>query len=51
MLVGTYKGSPRDKKEKDPSWVAFYHARLPVDSWMLGPVSTNMYQFDQQTVS
>ena len=40
----------RDEKEKDPSTVAFYHTRLPVYSWMSGPVSTNMYQFDQQTV-
>ena len=28
----------------------FYHSRLPVDPWMLGHASTNMYQFYQFTV-
>ena len=38
------------EKEKNPSKVPLYQARLPVYSWMSGPVSTNMYQFDQHTV-
>ena len=25
----------------------FYHAWLPVYSWLLGPVTSNMYQFDE----
>ena len=37
----------RVEKEKDPSTVPFYHARLPVYSWMWGPVTTNMYQSDE----
>ena len=28
----------------------FYHARLPVYSWMSGPLTTNMYQFDGHAV-
>ena len=28
----------------------FYHAQLPVYSWMLGSVKTNMYQFDEHTM-
>ena len=38
------------KKEKDPSTVPFHHAPFSVYSWMLGPVATNMHQFDQHTV-
>ena len=37
----------RTKKDKDPTTVPFYHARLPVYSWLSGPVSSNMYQFDE----
>ena len=40
----------RVEREKDPGTVPFYHARLPVHSWMSGRVSTNMYQFDVHTV-
>ena len=40
----------RVEKDKDPSTVRFYHARSPVYSWMLGPISTNMYHFDHHTV-
>ena len=28
----------------------FYDARMPVYSWMSGPVTTNMYQFDEHNV-
>ena len=28
--------------------MAFHHAQLPVHCWMLGPVSTNIYHFDQR---
>ena len=38
------------EKQKDPKTVPFYHAGLPVYSWMSGPVSTNMYQFDKHSV-
>ena len=37
-------------KEKDPSTVPLCQALLPVFSWMSGPVTTNMYQFDGHTV-
>ena len=40
----------RAENEKDPSTLAFNHARLPVYSWMLGPLSTNLYQCDHHTV-
>ena len=50
VLVGTYRGCGVSRMEKDPSTVPFYHVRLPVYSWMLGFVATNMYQFDEHTV-
>ena len=37
----------RMEKDKDPTTVPFYRARLPVYSWLLGPVTRNMYQFDE----
>ena len=37
----------RMAKDKDPTTGPFYHARLPVYSWLLGPVTSNMYQFDE----
>ena len=39
----------RTKKEKDPSRVPFYHAWLPVYSWMTGTITTNLYQFNEHT--
>ena len=38
------------EKEKDPSTAPFYHARLPIYSWMPGSGTTNMYQFDEHTM-
>ena len=35
------------EKFKDPTTVPFYHARLPVCSWLSGPVTNNMYQLDE----
>ena len=32
-------------KDKDPTTAPFY--RLPVYSWLLGPMTSNMYQFDE----
>ena len=40
----------RIEKENDPTTVPFYHAQLPVYSWMSGSVTTNMYQFDEHTM-
>ena len=40
----------RIEKKKDPTTAPFYHASLPVYSWMLGSVTTNTYQFDEQTM-
>ena len=37
----------RMEKDKDPTTVPFYHARLPVYSWLSGPLTSNMYQFDE----
>ena len=37
----------RMEKDKDPTTAPFYHARLPVYSWLSGPVTSNMYQFDE----
>ena len=37
----------RMEKDKDPTTVPFYHARLPVYSWLSGPVTSSMYQFDE----
>ena len=37
----------RMEKDKDPTTAPSYHARLPVYSWLLGPVTSNMYQFDE----
>ena len=39
----------RTEKDKDPTTVPLYHARLPVFSSMSGSVTTNMYQFDEHT--
>ena len=41
----------RIKKDKEPITVAFYHARLPVYCWMSGSVTSNMYQFDEHTMT
>ena len=35
-------------KDKDPTTAPFYHARLPVYSWLSGSVTSNMYQFDER---
>ena len=35
------------EKDKDPTTAPFYHARLPVYSWVSGSVTSNMYQFDE----
>ena len=35
------------EKDKDPTTAPFYHARLPVYSWLSGSVTSNMYQFDE----
>ena len=40
----------RIKKDKDPTTVPFYHALLPVCSWMLGSGTANMYQFEEHTM-
>ena len=37
----------RMEKDKDPTTVPFYHVRLPVYSWLSGPVSSSTYQFDE----
>ena len=37
----------RMEKEKDPTTVPFYHVRLPVYSWLSGPVTSSTYQFDE----
>ena len=37
----------RMEKDKDPTTAPSYHARLPVYSWLSGPVTSNMYQFDE----
>ena len=37
----------RMEKDKDPTTAPFYHARLPVYSSLSGPVTSNMYQFDE----
>ena len=34
-------------KDKDPTTAPFYHAWLPVYSWLSGSVTSNMYQFDE----
>ena len=35
------------EKNKDPTTVPFYHVRLPVYSWLSGPVTSSTYQFDE----
>ena len=37
----------RMEKDKDPTTVPFYHVRLPVYSWLSGPVTSSTYQFDE----
>ena len=37
----------RMEKDKDQTTVPFYHARLPVYSWLSGPVTSNMYELDE----
>ena len=37
----------RMKKDNDTTTGPLYHARLPVYSWLSGPVTSNMYQFDE----
>ena len=34
-------------KDKDPNTAPFYYAPLPVYSWLSGPVTSNMYQFEE----
>ena len=41
----------RMEKEKDPTTVPFYHVRLPVYSWLSGPVTSSTYQFDEHCMS
>ena len=38
------------EKDKDPTTAPFYHARLPVYSWLSGSVTSNMYQFDKHCI-
>ena len=40
----------RIKKDKDLTTAPFYHARLPVYSWLLGSVKSNMYQFEEHSM-
>ena len=40
----------RMEKDRDPNTAPFYHARLPVYSWLSGPVTSNMYQFDEHCI-
>ena len=49
ILAQTCKGWGIEK-EKDPITLPFYHARLPVYSWVSGSVTTNMDQFDSHTM-
>ena len=37
----------RIEKDKDPTTVPFYHVRLPVYSWLSGPVTTSTYQLEE----
>ena len=37
----------RMEKDKDPTTVPFCHVRLPVYSWLSGPVTSSTYQFDE----
>ena len=37
-------------KDNDPTTVPFYHAQLPVYSWLSGPVTSNMYQFEEHCI-
>ena len=37
----------RMEKDKDPTAAPFYHARLPVYSWLSGSVASNMYPFNE----
>ena len=37
----------RMEKDKDSTTVPFHDVRLPVYSWLSGPVTSNMYQFDE----
>ena len=41
----------RMEKDKPPTTVPFYHAQLPVYSWLSGPMTSNMYQFDEHCTS
>ena len=41
----------RMDKDKDPTTVPFYHVRLPVYSWLSGPVTSSTYQFDEHCMS
>ena len=40
------QGLWRMENDKDPTTVPFYHIRLPVYSWLSGPMSSSAYQFD-----
>ena len=40
----------RMEKDKDSTTAPFCHARLPVHSWLSGPVTSNMYQFDEHCI-
>ena len=37
----------RMENDKDVTAAPFYHARLPVYSWLSGSVTSNMYRFDE----
>ena len=41
----------RMEKDKDPTTVPFYHVRLPVYSWLSGPVSTSTVCGSEQRVA
>ena len=40
----------RMEKDKDSTTVPFYHARLPVYSWLSGPVTSSTYQLDEHCI-
>ena len=40
----------RIENDKDPTTAPFYHARLPVYSWLSGSVTSNMYQMDERSM-
>ena len=40
----------RIEKDKDPTTVPFYHAWLPLYSWLSGSITSNMYQSDEHSM-